>query len=45
MKALRLTMVAALAVLFFTSCEKEEMMEMDDKARCCPMLFRQKFTR
>ncbi|WP_321347163.1 spondin domain-containing protein [uncultured Draconibacterium sp.] len=36
MKALRLTMVAALAVLFFTSCEKEEMMEMDDKGAMLP---------
>ena len=36
MKALRLSMVAALAVLIFTSCEKEEIMEMDDKGAMLP---------
>ncbi|QIA09691.1 spondin domain-containing protein [Draconibacterium halophilum] len=36
MKALRLTMVAALAVLLFTQCEKDEMMEPETKSGTLP---------
>ncbi|MDX8338390.1 spondin domain-containing protein [Draconibacterium sp. IB214405] len=36
MKALRFTMVAALAVLLFTQCEKDEMMEPETKSGTLP---------